>query len=290
VLSIARPGSTATASISVSSTVGLTGNLQVLSINTSDRTNWLCAQPAVGTLTVSIGTGCTGITSTQLLNSQIYTGQIGIAAPTVNGTLTGTLNITLQVGSLAPAVVTLNFTNKLLYPVNALANGAAIGVINASSTMAKTVPSSSTLSVSFSMIQPTVGGLPLGEPMAGIYTTIQNPSGTYNFTINNVIGNQTYFAPLLKNSITASALMEVNAGLTAEKKCFCVVPAAASDVAFGYYSLYTNSSVRAFKDGSNYSGHYEFWGYDAVFAPNGRIDSLVESGTGILRLNLSVAP
>lgn len=97
-LSISGPGSTASTPVSVSSSAGIGGALQVASITTSDRTNWLCAQPSGASLTVSIGTGCSGVSSSQLSNNQTYTGQITVTAPGASGgTLSGTLGVTLQV-------------------------------------------------------------------------------------------------------------------------------------------------------------------------------------------------
>jgi pimeloyl-ACP methyl ester carboxylesterase len=186
--------------------------------------------------------------------------------------------------------VTLNFTNKLVYAVNISANGTFLGTVSASGTTSKTISIASNLSVSFSLVRPTLAGTPLGDPISGVFDTIQNPSGTYNFPISNRVGGQSYFAPFVTNHTSAGVLMDVNAGLTAENKCFCVAPAAASNVAFGYYRLYTNSNVRAYPDGSNYSGRYQFWGNDAVVTPNGSFTSYVESDTGILRLTLDTAP
>ena len=126
--------------------------------------------------------------------------------------------------------------------------------------------------------------------MVGSYDPISNPAGTYTVKVNNLIGNQPYFAPLVTNNTTAGVLMDVNAGLAAENKCFCDAPAGSSNVAFGYYRLYTNSNVRVYRSGSNYSGPYEFWGNDSTVAPNGNFDSSVASDTGILRLPLNTAP
>jgi hypothetical protein len=105
-LGIAGPGATTTSSVSVSSTAGINGALQVSNISTSDRTNWLCAQPSGQSLTISIGTGCNGASSSQLANNQSYTGQIIVNAPTTSsGQQSGTLNVTLQVGSSNPSLI-----------------------------------------------------------------------------------------------------------------------------------------------------------------------------------------
>src|SRR5262249_50302126 len=100
VLGIAGPGATTSASVSVFASPAATGPLQVTTISTQDRTNWLCAVPSgTSTIIVSIGTGCSGTYSVQLLPNQTYTGNITVSAPSGSGTLTGILNVTLQVSN-----------------------------------------------------------------------------------------------------------------------------------------------------------------------------------------------
>jgi len=101
-LNIPGPGAATYTTIAVFSTISLTGDLTVNSVVTSDGTNWLCAQPDVTNLVVSIGTGCTGVASSQLSAGQTYTGQIFLSAPTQsNGLILGVLQVTLVVGSSA---------------------------------------------------------------------------------------------------------------------------------------------------------------------------------------------
>jgi Viral BACON domain len=108
-LSITGPGSTSQpTTLSVSSTVQLTGSLQVTTINTSDRTNWLCAQPNGTSLTLTAGTGCSGATTNQLSNNQTYTAQVTVTAASSSGTLTGQLNVNLQVGATSGLVPSQN--------------------------------------------------------------------------------------------------------------------------------------------------------------------------------------
>jgi hypothetical protein len=125
--------------------------------------------------------------------------------------------------------------------------------------------------------------------MAGVFNAILNPSGAYNLVINNKIGNQIYFVPSVSNDTNTAVLMDVNAGLPSEEKCFCAAPASTTNVALGYYPLSNSSSVRAYRDVS-YTGPYTFWGYDSVVAPSGNFTSFVEQDTEVLRLTLSTSP
>jgi phenylpropionate dioxygenase-like ring-hydroxylating dioxygenase large terminal subunit len=53
-----------------------------------------------------------------------------------------------------------------------------------------------------------------------------------------------------------------------------VVNAGSSNVAFGYYRLYTNSNVRAYLQGNGYTGQYFYW-----------TNLTVSRGSGIVSLN-----
>jgi hypothetical protein len=56
--------------------------------------------------------------------------------------------------------------------------------------------------------------------------------------------------------------------------------------------LFSNSNVRLFLNGDNYTGPYEFFGTDANghIAPSGPLYTLVASGSGIVNLDTNFAP
>jgi hypothetical protein len=185
------------------------------------------------------------------------------------------------VSQTGQANITLQFTNSLIYPVNVSANGTIIGSVNASGTSTLTIPAPTSLQVSFELVRPTLSGVPLGDPMIGYYNTINNPSGNYSFTITNQIGTQVYFAPLITNRSAAPLLMDVNGGLPAENKCNCVVPVGGVNVALGYYQLFSNSNVRAFREGSNYIGAYYYFD---------NLTRFLDSQTGVVKLTFTQSP
>jgi hypothetical protein len=86
--------------------------------------------------------------------------------------------------------------------------------------------------------------------------------------------------------------MEVNGGLTAQNKCNCDVGAYTSNVGFGYYQLFSNSNVRGYVNGSNYTGPYDYWGEDANgnIAQSGLLSNLIAANSGIVKLTVSSAP
>jgi hypothetical protein len=156
----------------------------------------------------------------------------------------------------------VNIVNNLAYAVNVSINGALVGSCPAFTTAGKDV-AVSTLTVSFDVIQPTLNGRALGDAMSGIFSTYNNPSGTYNFTVGNHIGSNYYFLPLITNRTSVGLEIEVNGGLQAENRCNCVASAGETRAASGYYLWYLNSNVRLFRNGANYSGSYIYFGVDS---------------------------
>ena len=158
--------------------------------------------------------------------------------------------------------IRVNIVNNLAYAVNVSINGTIVGSCPAFTTAGKDV-TVSTLTVSFDVIQPTLNGRSLGDAMSGLFSTYDNPSGTYNFTVGNHIGSNYYFLPLITNRTAVGLEIEVNGGLQAENRCNCVAPAGGTRTASGYYLWYLNSNVRLFQNGANYSGSYIYFGIDS---------------------------
>ena len=145
---------------------------------------------------MNIGTG-NGCSSSQLLNNQTYTGTITVTAPTAtSGTQSGTLTVTLQVGSAnASLVATPNPVNFSVQTggtapsqnVNITFNGAAVTVQSVSSTTANGQPwllaSSGNSSV---LVSVQAAGL-----VAGNYTgtvTVGTSAGSLNIPVNLSVG------------------------------------------------------------------------------------------------------
>jgi hypothetical protein len=195
-LSIAGPGSTVSVSVPVSSTVALGGSLQITSTNPS---SWLCAQPnGTTSVTVIIGTGCPGTTSTQLVNNQTYTGQIIVSAPTAsNGLINGTLNVNLQVGTGAVSglIATPNQVNFNVQTGGSAAsqnvaltlNGAAVTVLSVSDSTTTgqnwLLPSANGSSV---LVSVNASGLSSGTYIGSV--TANTSAGSLSFPVNLTVG------------------------------------------------------------------------------------------------------
>jgi subtilase family serine protease len=207
-----------------------------------------------------------------------------LVTPNIGAARTGIISVANQqftVSQAAVANLTLQFTNSLIYPVTISINGSPIGTVNASSTGSFTISAPQTLAVSFVLERPTVGGVPIGDPMVGYWNTVNNPVGAYSFAVSNQIGSQQYFAPIITNTSGVPLLMAVNFGLAAENLCHCVVPVGGTNVGIGYYRLFSNSTVDAFLSTSNYSGQYSYFN---------NLISLVQVQTGALYLTFNRVP
>lgn len=176
----------------------------------------------------------------------------------------------------------LVFRNQLVLAANVTVNGALIGSVNANSTREFSVPVPPQLVVEWRVIRVrTNAGVEVGDQMAGIYSTITSVAPTHSFTIDNVLATTSFFAPIMDNRSSTNWLMGVNMGTANENRCFCVVSAGNINVLLGYYRLLSNTNVRAFRDGSNYSGSFVFWDN---FTP------LLQAGSGAISLTSNLNP
>jgi len=187
--------------------------------------------------------------------------------------------------------VRVNVVNSLGYSINVSINGQVIGGIPAYGTAGATVKVAS-LTVMFRVNQPVLGTRTLGDPMSGVFSTIQNPSGTYTFKVTNVIGGSWFFLPLVTNQTAVPLLIEVNGGLQAENRCNCVAPAATPRVGTGYYRFYSNSNVRLFDDASDYQGAYRYFGvdYNGGVSKGTPLTPYLKADSGVVELVISQAP
>jgi len=188
----------------------------------------------------------------------------------------------------AARTVRVNIINHLAYPVNVSVNGRVLGSAPAFETAGANVEVCS-LTLSYSVVQPTLGGRTLGDPMGGVFNTIDNPIGTYNFPVDNIAGSNWFFAPRITNRTSQPLLIEVNGGLEAQNRCYCVAPAHAERVAIGYYRFFSNSNVRLFRSNSDYTGPYWYFGIDTTGAGESLV-RYVQDKSGILNLTANTAP
>ena len=189
-------------------------------------------------------------------------------------------------GPTAPLAnpVTVIVTNQLIDVITVNVNGTPVGTVSASSTGQTTIPNvTGSLTVYYDLNRPTTaGGTPIGEPISGVFATIQYPSGTYAFTVNNFLGTQEYFSPLITNNGANPILMVANWGLVAENRCNCTVSSGGTNANIGYYRLFSNTEVRAYGTVSGYgNGTYTYW-------LSSDFGSGVQTGSGVVPLTNSL--
>jgi len=187
---ISGPGGTSgPMSVAVSSTATIT-SLLISSINTSDRTNWLCAVVSgTNTVNVSVGSGACGFTPTtsQLAFNQTYSGTIGVQGN--GGALVGTINVNLTVGNTGGGG-----SGVAAFPSSITFNATQGGQVNAQNVQV-TVNGSATSITSF-LFTPTSG--------VAFLNTILNGS-TATLSVNNTnLSNGTYTGTLALNTIFGS--------------------------------------------------------------------------------------
>lgn len=239
-------------------------------------------------VSISPGIGSVAVAGSVIVRPSTTTNYT-LTASGPGGTRTAT--VTVGVGPAPGNTVTLEITNRLAYPVRVTVNGNVLGNVPAFDTASQTLTASS-LSVSYELIRPTLGGRSLGDPISGFFDTINNPSGTVRLRVDNRFSNSdtAYFQPFVSNATAVDLLMEVNGGLQSQNRCNCTVPAFQDDTQFGYYRMFLNSNVRAYRSGSNYTGRYIYWGDGSNGVAAGRIPELAEPETGRVRLRATSAP
>lgn len=172
--------------------------------------------------------------------------------------------------------------NRLLLAITVTIPGSGPETVNGgtSRTFANPQPTSG-FTVPWSLIRATTsGGQPVGDPMSGSFTVAPS-TGTTQLVVDNVVGNQPYFHPMLSNSTGTPLLIMVNGGLVAENRCQCVVPAFQQNTGIEYYRLYSNSNLRGYRNGSGYTGSYVYFDNFSGF---------VTPGTGLINLNFTLSP
>ncbi|MDF1502431.1 Ig-like domain-containing protein [Roseisolibacter sp. H3M3-2] len=179
-----------------------------------------------------------------------------------------------------PRTLTIAVTNQLLAPVNVTVNGTVVGSVPAQSTRQTTTTVANAV-VGWSLVRPVLGGQPLGVSMSGSFASVTNTGQTVAFTVDNDVGGTPYFAPLVTNRTATTLLLGVNMGLNSENRCNCTASVGASRVFFGYYRLFSNSNVQAFRSGSGYVGRYTY--FDGF-------SGLVQQGSGAIELTFTLTP
>jgi len=185
-----------------------------------------------------------------------------------------TVSVTVDYGNF-----TVNVDNLLLSPTRITLNGTIVGTVPAASSSSFTIPGAATVTMSWQLVRPTTTtGVPIGDEVGGDFSPLNAGTNTaFDYEIDNEVGTSTYMAVSITNNGLVRLLVAVNFGLTSENRCSCLAPTGGIKTYFGYYKLFSNSNVRGYAEGSNYTGTYVFW--DGTQLNNG-----IQTGSGAVDL------
>jgi hypothetical protein len=209
-----------------------------------------------------------------------------------NGASSGTYSVALSGSAQSTISATVRITNYLIYPVRVRANGVLLGTAAGSVVTLLPYTGSASVTISWELIRQTIAGtsIAIGDTMEASFAPATFTQGaTEGFIVDNVLGANTYFVPVIDNMTPSTLLMGVNVGLTAQNLCNCTVGPFVGNTSIGYYRLFSNSNVRAYRNGSNYTGPYIYWGSD----PSGSttpLANLAQVRTGIVTLTATMSP
>ena len=166
---------TSTVNVTLQNPSGTPSSLNILSINVSSGSNWLCASSAANVLTVSAGTACPNYATTAELSPGTYSGVI-----TFNGagaTNTAQLNVTLTVSNTGGS------TNGLVSNPSTLAFNIApfSGVTTQTPTITFNGAAEQITAVSWSTVS-SQGWLSASTPFTGSLTVSVNTAFLNNIT------------------------------------------------------------------------------------------------------------
>jgi uncharacterized protein YjdB len=173
---------------------------------------------------------------------------------TIRATSEGVIgSATLTVLAPPPSGFSLTFQNRLINPVDVYLNGFFWRQVGAQASTQEDFAPAAALSVSWTLVRPTIGARALGEPITETFTTVFNPTGGYTATADNVLGNgEVYFTPVLKNLSGVGFLIDMPERFLASR-CDCILPNNALTYSgFGYWRLGVLPSIDAYRDSDTF--------------------------------------
>ena len=200
----------------------------------------------------------------------------------------------LSVTVASAASHTVSVSNYLRLPIVVSINDVVLGQVDAgSASLPKlrnfTVSAQSSIKVEWGVVKVRIAGtdIEVGDDMGGTFNTVLNPGPQLSYDVDNVIGEETFFYPVVDNQIGESALFAFNWGLSFENRCNCQ-SSASGNTGFGYFRAEDDSNVRAYQVGSNYTGAYVYW--DLVTLGVLDFRNALAALDGYLALQLQIKP
>lgn len=194
---------------------------------------------------------------------------------TSSGTTELKVDVALEGGSGSGVSHTLLFNNDLIYAANVWINGVHQGSIAAGGDVDYSYSGPANADIELQIIRPTTpNGTAVGLPVTGTLDLNLQDGGTTTIDFDWTLGSTTYYAPVIRNNSGFSLTPIVHPGLVSEYRCPCTIPSNNSYTSFGYYQLYSNSSLEV-ENAGNPSQSWLWSNYT----------SSVNPGDGVLYLN-----
>ncbi len=256
-------------SVTVSPPNGSLSPGQTLQLTATPRD--AAAQPVLGAaVTWSSSNNTVATVSTTGLVTAVADGAATITAQ--SEAVTGTAAI-----SVTTVQIRLNVENQLASSVDISTGGTFLGRLAPAGVQNFMVAQPDTLRLTWDLVRDTTtSGTSIGDVIIATFTVPLTPTDTLLFfAIDNVIGNDTIFAPRITNNSGVDLLMAVNVTLPDSNFCNCVVGNGGTQVAMGYYRWVPNTNVRGYNTGSNYTGGFVFWDRPGMNAFLQALDGIV---------------
>jgi len=187
----------------------------------------------------------------------------------------------IAVTNVAITVDAPKFTvyNRLYLPISIYIDKKYIGEVTGQSSKIF-ILNSYPVKVDWSIVKVTLSnGAQLGNEMGESFENITN--GSY-IVVDNVVGNQLYFFPIISNNTQKNCFVTINESWEDSFVTNATVTAYASNVSIGYFRLYSNSNVFLNCDGQSY-----WWGLRSGINQGVSFSQNVEVETGVIRFTLN---
>jgi len=181
-------------------------------------------------------------------------------------------------------VVTMNspkfkINNKLHLPIKISIDGKYAGEVEGKSSkvfLLKSYPAK----VSWAIIKMSLpDGLTIGHDMGASF---YNVTDNQEITIDNVVGDQQYFYPIITNNTDKNCLITINYSWGSSYTTHASLNAHKKNVAFGYYKLFSTSNVLL-----NCDGKISWWGLRSDNQGGESFYEKVEKETGSIYFTLN---
>jgi hypothetical protein len=183
-----------------------------------------------------------------------------------------------QVVTLTPNPEMITVINQLVLPIQFHAGIGNTQIISGEATLE--IPVTGTVDASYEVVKEhNTDGEPIGDDIS---ETIVQVAAGQTITIDNIIGAQHYFFPIITNTFADDCTVVVNEGLPSENRPSALIAGGRVRVWMGYYRLSNNSNVTL-----HCNDHYSWIGVYPDQAAGGSIVPYIEPNSGWIEMRFT---